>query len=124
MRDIDLEALKAICHADLTVELVGGAEMDSFAQSEMFFQHAHFVMPEIGFGESPHWSLYEYEGEAIVVGFRTLDGIEGINEVHRLDVTADRISRVRCYCFCPDTLAALGEALDLPALRRPYRSPS
>lgn len=124
LRDIDLDGLKAICQADLTVELVGGAEMDSFENSKMFFQHAHFVMPEIGFGENPHWALYDYEGETVVVGFRTLGGVEGINEIHRLEIADDKIRRVRCYCFCPDTLQALGDQLGLAALRRPYRSPS
>jgi hypothetical protein len=52
-----------------------------------------------------------------------LDGREGLNEVHRLEVEEERIVRIRCYCFCPDTLRALGELLGLPVLERRYRSP-
>jgi len=29
----------------------------------------------------------EYDGEPIVIGFRIHDGIEGLNEIHRLEVT-------------------------------------
>jgi RNA polymerase sigma-70 factor, ECF subfamily len=119
----DLDALQAICSADLAVELVGGAELEGFESAKTFFGHAHFVMPEWGFGTNPNWRVIEYGGEPIVLGFRTLDDREGINEVHRLDVEDGRITRIRCYCFCPDTLRALGDQLGLPALDRRYRSP-
>jgi len=120
----DLDTLKAICAADLCVELVGGVEMDGFERSRSFFEHAHFVLPALGFGENPRWELAEYLGEWLVLGFRTLDGVEGLNEVHRLEESEGRIARVRCYCFCPDSLRVLGEHLGMRALPRRYRSPS
>ncbi|MEM7364585.1 MAG: RNA polymerase sigma factor [Pseudomonadota bacterium] len=119
----DLDTLRTICSTELHVELVGGAELHSFDKSSSFFEHAHFVMPEIGFGENPRWELAEYAGEPIVIGFRTLNGQEGLNEIHRLEVTSGTISRVRCYCFCPDTLKEVGQHLGLDALSRTYRSP-
>ncbi|HVN85683.1 MAG TPA: RNA polymerase sigma factor [Candidatus Binatia bacterium] len=119
----DIDALQALCSADLTVELVGGAEIDNFEHSRMFFTHAHMVLPALGFGEHPHWTTVVYDDEPIVIGFRTLNGIEGINEVHRIEESDDRIVRVRCYCFCPDTLRLVGQHLGLTALDRPYRSP-
>jgi RNA polymerase sigma-70 factor (ECF subfamily) len=119
----DLAALQALCLSDLNVELVGGAESEGFERARSFFGHAHFVMPEWGFGANPNWRVIEFDGEPMVLGFRTLDGVEGINEVHRLEVSDGKIARIRCYCFCPDTLRAIGEALGLPALRRRYRSP-
>jgi RNA polymerase sigma-70 factor (ECF subfamily) len=119
----DIEGLRALCSADLAIELVGGAELDGFERGKWFFEHAHFVMPQLGFGENPRWETVLYEGEPVALGFRTLDGSEGINEVHRLEEVDGRIVRIRCYCFCPDTLRAVGEQLGLPALRRPYRSP-
>jgi RNA polymerase sigma-70 factor (ECF subfamily) len=119
----DLEALRALCSADLSVELVGGAELEGFAASRPFFEHAHFVMPGLGFGADPHWRVELYDGEPIVLGFRTLDGVEGLNEVHRIEACDGAIARVRCYCFCPDTLAVVAERLGLRALARPYRSP-
>jgi len=120
----DLDTLKAICSADLCVELVGGVDMDGFERARPFFEHAHFVMPALGFGESPRWELAEYLGETLVLGFRTLGGVEGMNEVHRLEERDGQITRVRCYCFCPDTLRVLGEHLGRNALPRRYRSPS
>jgi RNA polymerase sigma-70 factor (ECF subfamily) len=120
----DLEALRALCSADLTVELVGGAELDGFERCKPFFEHAHFVLPQLGFGASPRWETALYEGEPVALGFRTLGGREGLNEVHRLEEQDGRLVRIRCYCFCPDTLRLVGEHLGLPALPRPYRSPS
>jgi RNA polymerase sigma-70 factor, ECF subfamily len=122
----DLETLRRLCSSQLTVELVGGAELRSFGEIETFFAHAHFVMPELGFGEHPRWQVVEYRGEAVVMGFRTLNGIEGLNEIHRVEVVDGLISRVRCYCWCPDTLRAVAGDLGVRAIERPgnpYRSP-
>jgi len=120
----DLETLQAICSADLCVELVGGVDMDGFERARPFFEHAHFVMPELGFGENPRWELAEYLGETLVLGFRTLDGVEGLNEVHRLEERDGKIAHVRCYCFCADTLRIVSEHLGTKELpRRRYRSP-
>jgi RNA polymerase sigma-70 factor (ECF subfamily) len=123
LRNQDAESLRAICSADLSIDMVGSAEMNSFEESESFFGHAHMVMPALGFGENPWWKVVEYESEPMVIGYRTLDGIEGLNEIHRLEVTDGRVVRIRCYCFCPDTLRIVADNLGIPALRRPYRSP-
>lgn len=120
----DIPALQALCCEDLSVELVGGAEMEGFERSRSFFEHAHFVMPAIGMGENPRWELAEYEGEPIALGFRTLGGVEGLNEVHRLEETDGKIARIRCYCFAPDTLRTVAEHLGIKALDRRYRSPA
>ena len=123
MAAADLEAIRAICSEDVCVELVGGNEMEGLAQSKGFFKYAHMALPQLGFGDNPNWRPAEYRGEPIVLGFRTLEGAEGLNEVHRLELDEGRIARVRCYCFAPDTLRVLGEHLDLPVLPRRYRSP-
>lgn len=127
----DMETMQRICVADLSVELVGGACIDDFERSKTFFGHAHMVLPpeyaemarKMGFGIDPHWRAVDYRGERIVLGFRTFDGVEGLNEIHRIDELDGKIARIRCYCFAPDTLATVAEDLGLPALRRPYRSP-
>jgi RNA polymerase sigma-70 factor (ECF subfamily) len=119
----DLAALESLCSADVSVELVGGAELEGFATGKAVFEHAHFVLPQLGFGTNPNWKLATYRDEPIVLGFRTLDGVEGLNEIHRVEELDGRIVRVRCYCFCPDTLATVAEDLGVRALRRPYRSP-
>ena len=58
-----------------------------------------------------------------MLGFRTYDGVTGLNEIHRIDEVDGCIARIRCYCFSPDTLRALASELGLAALPRPYRSP-
>lgn len=123
LRDRDADTLKAICAVDLNIDMVGGAEMTNFEQSKSFFSHAHMVFPALGFGENPWWKVVDYDGEPVVIGYRTLNGVEGLNEIHRLEVSDDKIVRIRCYCFCPDTLKAVADDLAIPALARPYRSP-
>jgi RNA polymerase sigma-70 factor (ECF subfamily) len=123
LRDHNAEGLKAICADDLNVELVGGVEMKSFEESKSFFAHAHMVFPALGFGENPWWKVVDYQGEPMVIGYRTLNGVEGLNEIHRLEVTDGKVVRIRCYCFCPDTLKTVAGDLGIAALDRPYRSP-
>lgn len=120
----DMAALAALCSPDLAIDMVGGARIDDFEHGQMFFQHAHMVFPALGFGENPWWELIDYQGEPMVVGYRTLNGVEGINEIHRLEAEGDTLTCVRCYCFAPDTLAMVGAEIGKPALARPYRSPS
>ena len=122
----DLATLEKICAKDLSVELVGGAQSDSFEQSRTFFSHAHSVMPILGFGTHPRWELIEFEGEPMVLGYRTLNGIEGVNEIHRIEERDGVITRVRLYCFCPDVLGVVAARLGVPIVERPlpYRSPS
>jgi len=122
--DKDMHAMKALCDEHVSGELVGGVELASFEQAKTFFEHAHMVMPSLGFGERPWWKVADYDGEPLVLGFRTLDGVEGLNEIHRLEVAEGRIVRVRTYCFCPETLAVVAEAIGVKALPRPHRSPS
>lgn len=119
----DVAALRALCREDVTVELVGGATIDGFEQGKAAFEHAHMVIPALGFGEAPRWEVAHYCGEPIVVGMRTLNGKEGLNEAWRLIEGEGGIEHVRLYCFCPDTLDALAKELGMHALRRPYRSP-
>jgi RNA polymerase sigma-70 factor (ECF subfamily) len=120
----DIPALQALCSEDVSIELVGGAEIETFERGRTFFEHAHFVMPSIGMGENPRWELALYEGEPVALGFRTLGGVEGLNEVHRLEESDGKLTRIRCYCFAPDTLRTVAEHLGIKALDRRYRSPS
>jgi RNA polymerase sigma-70 factor (ECF subfamily) len=131
MASNDMATMQAICSTDIAVELVGGARSDNFEDSSNFFGHAHWVpTPELQaiaramkLGTNPHWKLEQYRGEWLVLGFRTWEGVEGLNEIHRLEEEDGKITRIRCYCFCPDTLKAIGDDLGIPALPRPYRSP-
>jgi len=127
----DMATMQAICSSDLSVELVGGARSDTFEDSRTFFGHAHMVFPPeyaelarvMVMGTHPHWRTHDYHGERVVLGFRTFDGVDGLNEIHRIEEFDGKIARVRCYCFAPDTLAVVAEEIGVPAHRKPYRSP-
>jgi hypothetical protein len=123
LRDKDMTTMRALCTEDFALDLVGGAEGNGWEQNKTFFSHAHMTMPKLGFGLSPRWRLADYEGETVVLGFRTLDGVEGLNEVHRLEVADGRVECIRCYCFCPETVAALAQDVGVTPLWRPHRSP-
>jgi len=127
LRETDIEKLRTLCSEDLSGDLVGGVEMVTFEEVKPVFEHAHFVFPDLGFGENPWWEIIDYEGEYMVAGYRTLNGIEGLNEIHRLEVENSRIVRLRVYCFCPDTLRVIAASLGQRIVERPitpYRSPS
>lgn len=120
----EFDAIRALCLEDVAIEMSGGASADSYEQGKMFIEHAHFVMPAIGFGENPHWRVAQYQGEWIAIGLRTLDRREGLNEIWRFELAEDgRVARLRLYCFSPDVLAAVAKDLGIAALNRPYRSP-
>src|SRR5262245_4548539 len=119
----DLVALKAIVSEDVRVELVGGNEMHGSADSEDFFVHAFARFP--GEDCDPRFSIADYRGEPIVLGFRSRNGVEALNDASRLEASDDdRVAAIRCYCWCPDTLRALADALRVPGSARPYRSPT
>jgi hypothetical protein len=45
-----------------------------------------------------------------------------VNEIHRIIENDGVITRVRAYCFCPETLGVVAERLQLsPVVERPVR---
>jgi RNA polymerase sigma-70 factor (ECF subfamily) len=118
----DFEAIRQLCLADVSVDMVGGASFDGYEIGKTTLEHAHFVMPGIGMGEAPRWEVAEYAGEPVAIGFRTLNGVEGLNEIWRFEVGEGGVWKLRLYCFTPDVLVAVAKDLGVPALRRPYRS--
>lgn len=119
----DFDVVRALCLADVTIDMVGGNRMETYDQGRIAFEFAHMVIPALGMGSDPRWETVLYDGEAIAIGLRTKDGVEGLNEVWRLEMGDGGVSTVRLYCFTPDALQAVARDLKLPALSRPYRSP-
>lgn len=118
----DFDAIRTLCLVDLRVDMVGGASFENYESGKVTIEHAHMVIPGMGLGENPNWRVVIYEGEPIAVGFRTVNGTEGLNEIWRFEVDDGEISRIRLYCFTPDVLIAVAKTLGVPALNRPYRS--
>jgi RNA polymerase sigma-70 factor (ECF subfamily) len=123
LRDRNLEAIRALCLADVTVDMVGGPTFDGFEAGKITLEYAHLVAPELGFDENPNWRVADYLGEPIAIGLRTLDGREGLNEIWRFEVDEGAVTRLRLYCLSPDVLATVAQEIGVPALRRAYRSP-
>ena len=69
-------------------------------------------------------SIAEVEGEPVVLVFRTRGGSEALELVLRLAEEDGRVSRILCYGFTPETVRAVGEALDLPVRTGLYRYPT
>jgi RNA polymerase sigma-70 factor (ECF subfamily) len=65
----------------------------------------------------------DYQGEPIVLYLVTRKGRESLMAVMRLEEQAGRISRIRSYGFCSDTIRAIGEELGLPVYTGLYRAP-
>jgi RNA polymerase sigma-70 factor (ECF subfamily) len=118
----DFDSIRALCLADLRVDMVGGASFENYETGKVTIEHAHMVIPGMGLGDNPNWRVADYEGEPIVIGLRTVKGTEGLNEVWRFEVDEGAISRLRLYCFTPDVLVEVATTLGMPALDRPYRS--
>lgn len=118
----DFEAIRALCLADVTVDMCGGPTFDGYETGKSTVEHAHFVAPQFGLHEAPRWETALVGGEPVAIGFRTQDGVEGLNEVWRFEMGDGGVSRLRLYCFSPDVLVAVAKELGVPALRRPYRS--
>ena len=57
-----------------------------------------------------------YAGEALVLGYRFWNDRWRLNEVQRLEEADGRITRIRGYCWTPDTLRFIAGALNLPVL--------
>jgi RNA polymerase sigma-70 factor (ECF subfamily) len=118
----DFAGLQEIVRDDATVELVGGVEMYGRDDGAGFFTHALGKFP--GEDRYPRFEVMVFEGEPIVLGFRFWEGVEGLNDITRLETDGDRVSAIRCYCWCPETLRFFAEKLGVPANPRPYRSPT
>lgn len=86
----------------------------------------HPEWPEIFRYESQRAARVHFEGEPIVLFFRTRErwGGEALEAVFRLDEEDGHVSRLRSYSFCPETMRALAEALDLPVRTGIYRAPT
>ncbi len=113
----DMETLFAVVDENATAELVGGNIMEGREQYKTFFSHMLGAVPLFGPEHPyPRHELTTYAGEPIVLGFRHWNGRWRLNEVSRLEENDGKISRIRCYCWSPDTLRFIGEELNLPVL--------
>jgi hypothetical protein len=62
----------------------------------------------------------DFPSEAIVLHFKGEGPAERLTSITLLEEDDGAISRIRDYCFCPETLAAVAADLDLAFARPPY----
>ena len=66
----------------------------------------------------------ELDGEPIVLVYRTRRGREKMETIVRIEEREDRVSRIRSYSFCPETIREVGERLGVTVRTGPYRYPT
>lgn len=74
--------------------------------------------------ESQRAERAHYEGEDIVLVYRTRRGREKLEIIVRLEEDGANVSRLRSYGFCPETTREVGEALGVAVRTGPYRYPT
>jgi RNA polymerase sigma-70 factor (ECF subfamily) len=101
-----------LCLADVTVDMVGGASFDGYETARPPWNtpiSSCRAWARRRAGRSPSTS-----GEPIAIGFRTLNGAEGLNEVWRSRWARAGVWKLRLYCFTPDVLVAVARGPRLP----------
>ena len=73
--------------------------------------------------QSSRMERRDYHGEPIVLYLVTRKGRESLLSVLRFEEREGRVARIRSYGFCPDTIRALGQELDLHVYTGLYRAP-
>jgi hypothetical protein len=89
-------------------------------------RRGHPEWPEIFRQESQRAACVRFEGEPIILFFRTRErwGGEALEGVFRIQEEEGRISEVRSYSFCPETMRAVAERLGLPVRTGMYLYPT
>lgn len=84
----------------------------------------HPEWPEAWRYESQRAERAHYEGEDLILVYRTRRGREKVESIVRLEQTGDNVSRVTAYGFCPETIREVAAALGLEVRTGPYRYPT
>jgi RNA polymerase sigma-70 factor (ECF subfamily) len=126
----DPKHLAALMLEQGTVELVGcgfASGPTGLNSEKNWFKGAlggHPEWPAAFQFESQRSARGEFEGEPLILRFRTRKGTESLEGFVRLEEVDGQVQRVREYSFCPDTVRLVGEALGLEVLTGLYRWPT
>jgi RNA polymerase sigma-70 factor (ECF subfamily) len=128
--ELDLAGMLSLMLDSAQVENVGcGVQIgrEAFSSKDGWFHAAVYGHPEW-----PTWLQYESPrmqrafvgGEPVALGFTTRKGKEALEQVMRFDEAEGRITRLRGYAFCPQTIQEIGDTLGLPVRTGLYRYPT
>jgi RNA polymerase sigma-70 factor (ECF subfamily) len=98
----------------------------AFTGTQHFFYkavHGHEEWPAAFQPESVRLDVGVFEEEPVVLCFATRNGREALEQVLRLEGIGDKITRLRGYAFCPETMREIGAALGLEVRTGLYRIP-
>jgi RNA polymerase sigma-70 factor (ECF subfamily) len=128
----DREGLIELIQREATLTNLGVGEQ--YGEASLRGRHSwvegalggHPEWPEAFRYESHRAARVDLEGEPIVLFFRTRErwGGEALEAVIRLEEEAGRVARLVSYGFCPETVRAVAERLDLPVRTGMYRYPT
>jgi RNA polymerase sigma-70 factor (ECF subfamily) len=128
----DREGLVGLIQENATVSNLGCGEQ--YGEASLRGKHSwvegalggHPEWPEVFRFESQRAARADFQGEPIVLFFRTRErwGGEALEAVFRLEEEDGRVSRLLSYSFCPETMRAVAEALGLPVRTGMYRYPT
>ncbi len=86
---------------------------EAFEREGGWWTHNFEWPAELGHSK-PRWERAIFEGEVLALVFSTHDGREALTSVMRFEELDGRVSRIRSYAACPETVREVGEALGLP----------
>jgi RNA polymerase sigma-70 factor, ECF subfamily len=117
----DLDRLAALLLADATSEVIGlvyEAGAESARQGSL--HHTLVLETQVRYRAE----VTEIDGEAMVLLWeRPVDGsaAEAVSDILRVETADGRVSRLRWYYFCPQTLTEIADRLGLPVRTHGYR---
>ncbi len=128
----DREGLISLLLANASVSNLGVG--DQYGEASLRGKHSwvegvlggHPEWPDVFRFESQRVERTIFDGEPIALFFRTREawGGEALEGVFRVQEEGGRVSQVRSYSFCPETMREVAEALDLPVRTGMYRYPT
>jgi len=74
--------------------------------------------------ETRRFERIELEGEWVALTIVGRDGLEALAGIVRFEEREGKIARIRNYSFCPETVRAVAEDLDMRAWTGIYRGPT
>jgi RNA polymerase sigma-70 factor (ECF subfamily) len=126
---LDLEGLLALMADTATIELppmlseVGRKQFEK--PGSWLWQSVH-VHPELPADlRPPKWinRVVEFRGEWVALGLLPSASGGTLQGVNRFEEAEGKVSRIRSYCFAPETIAEVAANLGLQAGNVPYRFP-
>jgi RNA polymerase sigma-70 factor (ECF subfamily) len=135
-----LERLNARDLPGLAALLLDGAAVENVGESLQFggreiavrrerntlwhMIHGHDEWPAAIQPTTRRFQRIEFEGEPMLGAFVSRGGRESLMTVYRFEEQDGRISRLRTYAFCPETMREVGQALGVRVWTGLYRAPT